>query len=210
MGRGFSGGMSSSSGGGFGGHIFRHGRNSGGVPFIIRLVILFVVILFSKVENHFDFDDIKTNKYREPLTVSTSTEFGYFEDDLGWITSPEKLEIGMKEFYKDTGVQPYLYIVDNVNVSTSPKNFQVKKFMNKKYDELFTDESHLLLLFLYNGKDYGAWILTGSDANTVIDADAQNIMHKYIDKYFNSYEDKNEMFSQIFYMSSKTIMGVDK
>lgn len=51
----------------------------------------------------------------------------------------------MKHFYDKTGVQPYVYITDTVNGSQYPSSSDLQNYANDLYDELFTDEAHILL-----------------------------------------------------------------
>ena len=98
---------------------------------------------------------------REPLPSDAVTvKNGYYTDELGWITSKSKVESGMKSFYEDTGVMPYLYLTDTVDGETSPKKNDFINFADAKYDELFTaangqiDEAHILVIFheYYDGE----------------------------------------------------------
>ena len=65
-------------------------------------------------------DITRSTVKREPLDKAYVNETGYYTDELGWIRSSSTLEKGMKDFYQETGVQPYLYITDTVNGTTSP------------------------------------------------------------------------------------------
>lgn len=145
---------------------------------------------------------------RNPLPLEYSTETSYYTDTLSWIASSNKLEQGMKHFYRETGVQPHLYIVDNIEGDINPDNSKVEKWMSEKYDELFTDEAHLLTLILDNGTDYGTWVLGGNQTKTVIDGEARDILLNYIDKYYTSSMDEDEMFSKVFKDTANSIMYV--
>ena len=98
---------------------------------------------------------------REPLPANSVTvKNGYYTDELGWINSRSKVESGMKSFYEETGVMPYLYLTDEVDGETSPKANDFMNFADRTYDDLFTasngqiDEAHLLVIFheYYDGE----------------------------------------------------------
>ena len=58
--------------------------------------------------------DIQKSTYqREKLPASAVTETAYYTDEGGWFSNRGKLESGMKAFYRETGVQPYLYLLPN-------------------------------------------------------------------------------------------------
>ena len=171
------------------------------------IIILFIFMMIGFMVS--DGGSVSTSTIqREPLPMSMSKETSYYTDNLGWIRKPAKLESGMKEFYKATGVQPHLYIAGDVEGDDYPDNIKVEAWMDKTYDELFTDEAHLMFLFLDNGYDYGSWILVGKEANSVIDMEAQGIIHDYLDRYVTSDMDDEEMFSTVFSKSAQRIMTV--
>lgn len=200
---------------GYGGGYYRGGGyySSGGcltaiLKFVLAMVLIFTI--FALVMSMSGTPDTRTTVEREPLPLSMSTEVEYYTDTLGWIKSPSRLESGMREFYKKTGVQPHLYIVDNINGSGNPTNSAVEPWMSEKYDEIFNDEAHLLMLFLDNGSDYGVWLMGGSETKTVIDGEAQDIIYNYIDRYYYSDMDDEDMFSTAFTKSAESIMTVYK
>ena len=145
---------------------------------------------------------------REPLPPEYVTETDWFTDELDWIASPSTLEGGMREFYKETGVQPYLYLVDSVNGSTYPSEDEMHEFANGLYDELFEDEGHLLLVFQEHDSDgnYYSYYVAGKQAKTVIDDEAADILLDYIDYYYYSDLDEDEMFAVVFRDTAERIM----
>lgn len=183
---------------------------SSGMLLIIVVLIVGVFLLNLITSNGYETGKLKNYTIRKPLSISSSTETKYYTDELGWIKKPSQLEKGMKYFYKKTGVQPHLYITDNIDGEANPDNSSVEKFMSKKYDELFKDEAHLLLVYLDNEEDWGQWIMTGSVAKSVIDLEAQDFIHSIVDKYSTSDLEDEEMFSKVFSESSDILMTVYK
>lgn len=177
---------------------------------IVIIISIMLIAAFIFAMSSSNIGGIKNTTVREALPMSMSKETGYYTDTLNWIKQPAKLEKGMREFYKKTGVQPHLYIVDNMNGDSSPSNTVADKWMDEKYDELFTDEAHMMLVFLDNGNDYGQWILSGSETKTVIDDEARSIIHDYVDRYASSDLSDEEMFSTVFSKSAESIMTVYK
>lgn len=208
-GGGFSGG---SSGGGFsfggGGGGFRPVHTGGGFgpvrtgggcgclsPIIfVGIIILILIMLSGGLSAIFggqggsssSSDITKSTIEREPLPKGMVDETDYYTDELGWIGNRTKLESGLKYFYDKTGVQPYVYITDTVLGSHSPSLDDMEQYANQLYDELFTDEAHLLLLFFeYNSNSrYMEYYVTGTQAKGVIDTEAGDIILDYIDRYY--------------------------
>lgn len=149
---------------------------------------------------------------REPLPAGSVIETEYFTDNLGWIDSGSKLESGMKHFYKETGVQPYLYITDSIEGSTTATSSNMEVYANKLYDELFDDEAHVLVLFHeYNSSGkYSTWYVAGKQAKTVVDSEGADILLDYIASYYYSDYTEDEMFSKAFSDAADRMMTVTK
>lgn len=205
-------------GGGFG-RGFGRPRRTGGLgcgclTWIIVFILLIIVLSFM-------FNMNTSSSKQENITVSSEkrvalppgsvNETKYFTDELGWIENETKLLAGMKNFYKLTGVQPYLYITDTINNSHYPTRDELEIYANNLYDELFTDEAHLLLVFFeYDGR-YMDWYVAGTQAKSVVDTEAGNILLDYIDRYYyESNLNDEEFFSKSFNDAADRIMKVTR
>ena len=133
----------------------------------------------------------------------------YTDADGSWIRSPSELERGLRSFYEDTGVQPYVYILPN-GESTSVSELTGRA--EKLYPELFTDEGHFLLVFCDDG--YGSFhcgYTVGSQAKTVMDDEAIGILADYLDRYYSDRSvSEEEIFSLAFEKTGERIMTVTR
>ena len=155
----------------------------------------------------------KSTVEREKLDESYVTETNYYKDELGWIGSESTLESGLKSFYEDTGVQPYLYICNNIEGDKSGNytDAQLESFGNDIYNKTFTDEGHVLVVFCeYADSQYRSFCIVGNAAKTVIDEEAREILLDYIDHYYFSDYDDDEFFSIAFKKAGGDIMRVEK
>ena len=147
---------------------------------------------------------------REALPSGAVNETAYFTDEAGWITNDGQLTDGLRHFYNETGVQPHLYITEEINGSQRASMAEVETFANDLYDDLFTDEAHLLFVF-YEGvpNEYITYYVTGTQAKQVIDAEAGTILLDYIDRnyYDNSLTDE-QFFSRSFKDAADRMMEV--
>lgn len=201
-------GMSPRGGGGM-------GCGFGSVGCLVLIILFIVVLVFASVfvtstpGSSRDITEVtKSTIEREPLPPGSVTETGYYTDELDWIKNPTKLTAGMKNFYQATGVQPYLYITDTIEGSHNPSEEQVERFAMDTYDDLFSDEAHLLLIFFeYDGR-YHTWYLNGIQAKTVLDQEAMDILLDYVDKYYYYDITEDEMFSKAFDDAGTRIMEV--
>ena len=154
----------------------------------------------------------KSTARREKLPAEYVTETGWYTDELGWIKSGSKLIAGMRSFYNKTGAQPYLYITDTVNGTTSPSDADMEACAQALYEELFADEGHVLLLFYEHNEDanYKTWYVCGAAAKTVIDKEAGDILLDYVDRYYYSNLEDDEMFAAVFEKAGARIMSVTR
>lgn len=195
-------------GGGGGGGCF-----SSILIFAVVMVILavFMFTFMSPNMGNSESEVTKSTVVREPLTKGSVVETSYYTDAIGdWISNSTKLTTGMKNFYKATGVQPYLYIADNLDGNENPNSAFAETWMNTKYDELFNDEAHVLLLFFENSGVYHSWYVCGKQAKTVLDTEAMDILLDYVDLYYYSSMTEDEMFSTAFDNAGTRIMEVTK
>lgn len=227
----FSGSTGSSFGGGLlgsylgskrngessgGGNNHRLSRgNPGGCGIAVFILLIFIIIIAVIFSSNFSGSDItKSTVAREPLPEGSVNETGYYTDELSWIGNKTKFTEGLKYFYDKTGVQPYIYITDTVNNSHNPSSSDLESFANGLYDELFTDEAHLLFVFFeYEGDpgNYMDYYITGTQAKGVIDTEAGDILLDYIDKNYYDYSlSEEEFFSNSFSEAADRVMSVTK
>lgn len=148
---------------------------------------------------------------REALPAGSAVETEYFTDEPGWIGSSSKLVSGMKQFYKQTGVQPYLYIAEMVDGTRSPTSAVITAYAEQLYDKLFTDEAHFLLVYCDNGSGrYICGYTMGSLVKTIMDDEALDILSSYLDRYYTEDLNDEEYFSRSFSKTAERIMTVTK
>lgn len=152
----------------------------------------------------------KSTYEREKLPSDAALATGYFTDAAGdWIDSPAQLEKGLKSFYNETGVWPYVYILPN-GYTTSIDELTV--MAEDLYDELFADEAHFLLVFCDDGYGgYNCGYCVGAQAKTIMDSEALAILADYLDRHYADYSiDEEEVFSNAFADTGERIMTVTK
>lgn len=182
------------------------------VAIVAVLIMSGMVSMFSGSTNANDTTVITASTIRrEALPQGSVNETNYYTDELGWINNPTQLTGGLKNFYQQTGVQPHLYITDTVNGSRSPSNTDLDVFANNLYDQLFTDEAHLLLVFFEYDGSYMTRYVAGTQAKTVIDSEAADILLDYIDRYYYDDSLTDEVyFSMAFNDAAERIMKVER
>ncbi|MBQ9720852.1 MAG: TPM domain-containing protein [Oscillospiraceae bacterium] len=184
-------------------------RRSSGIGCITAIIILFVIFAVFAFMGSTSSSIPKSTVSRTKLDAKYVTRTAFYEDSTGWITSSSKLEKGLKAFYQETGVQPYLYVTEDVNGDTNPSSSEMDAFCAQLYDKLFDDEGHILVV----SYDYiGYWYYVGHSAETVFDSEAQEIFETYIDHYADDlvYDQigLDEFYSSVFADTGNRIMQV--
>jgi hypothetical protein len=224
-GRSGSSGRGGRSGGGGGAHFggFGSGGRGGGFHFggfggtfggggLLPVTILMVAVLIciASVWDTSGGDSIAKSTYqREPLPDSAVNETEYIKDDEKWLDNQKAVRDSMRYFYKKTGVQPYLWIAENLNGSKNASWEEIEAAMEELYKNEFTDEGHIIILF-YEPKpgEYKTAYLAGSAAKAVIDEEASQIILDYLDRYYYDNLDEDEYFATVFTKSANRIMAV--
>lgn len=184
------------------------GCGTAAVIMAIAAFLLFVFILLFGFGGCSSSEVAASTVDREPLPAGTVEQTAYFTDDDGdWIGQPQKLEAGMRAFFQETGVQPYLYIVPNGSArSTSELTAKAQSL----YGQLFTDQGHFLLVFCDNGSggyDCGYWL--GDQARTVMDNEALEIFQAYLSSNYYDYSlSEEEIFANTYAETAERIMTV--
>ena len=149
---------------------------------------------------------------RDPLPANAVIETSYYQDADGqWIQDASELESGMRQFYKATGVQPFLYVAPDKTMNAS----ECEKFATEQYPKLFSDQGHFLFVFCYQGLIGGVQSYTygcyfGSQAKTVMDSEAESIFLDYLDRYINDGSiSEAEVFSEAYSKTAERIMTTD-
>lgn len=208
--RGYGGG-----GGGNGGEPSPPQRDNGnGGLTVVMVVAVFLLILglLWAVSGGGGSSVAPSTVAREPLPAGAVRETGWYTDELGWILDEKDLLAGMKEFYRKTGIQPYLYLTPSINGSVSPSPQELGEYAEELYDRLFTDEAHFLLVFQESGDSgYTAGYTAGSQTKQVMDDEAVGILRDYLDRYYyTSGLTDEEYFSKVFADTAERIMTVTK
>lgn len=185
---------------------------------VIILIIMFVApMLFGNSGGNSNSGGSETSitrstVEREPLPAGAVNEVDYYTDQADWVENATVMNDGLRYFYKETGVQPHVYITTDLNGSTTGSMDALQDFGDNLYDELFTDEAHLLLVFYEpNPSNYMTYYVTGTQAKQVIDTEAADILLDYIDRnYYDMNLNTAEFFSKSFRQAADRIMIVTR
>jgi hypothetical protein len=198
------------------------GRGAGGCLTQILWVIVFIavsVVLMAVLPMLFASSsggDVTASTYqREPLDRQYVNETDYIKWDTDWAYSlgtGADAQKGMQAFFRATGVQPYLWIATAVDERRDLRWDELEPYLEAEYEAVFSDDGHLIFCFYepYDGQ-YEMAMYLGPAAKTVIDAEAQEIIYDYADRYYTYTELNNsQYFGKVFADSAERIMSVTK
>lgn len=166
---------------------------------VVIMMISGIFLLFAIMSNAAAGEVVE----RIPLENGAVIETAYYTDELDWITDRGVMEKGLRHFYDKTGVQPHVYITGDIG---SGSDDEIVAFAKEKYEKLFEDSAHLLLIFYEKNDYYRTYCVSGALAESVIDADARNILLNILDENYYSDLDDNEFFSDSFEEAADKIM----
>ena len=200
----------------------RSAGNGGGGCFtgcLTAILILVILLILGGLISIFDSDK---NTQTSGTAVSTvrrekladrlcETSDRWYQDDWGdWIGDGSTLRSGLQSFYEKTGVQPFVWITGEQGRQLSTEK-AVENAASEKYDELYRDNGHLVLVFREYPNDSGNYISTcyaAEDAEQVMDAEAREILLNWIDTCYDDESLSEEaFFAKAFRQAAAQIMS---
>lgn len=173
---------------------------------ILIIALVMVVLGMLSQRSSIQTSTIERTKLESSQCQKVDT---WYQDDIDWIHDEKTLLKGLKDFYNQTGVQPYLWITDNINGKAKPTTSDFESALQAKYDELFNDEGHLIVCFMESSPSiYATYYWAGSAAKGVIDDEAGEILLDVIDSKYTSDLTDEQMFSKSFSDAATRMMKV--
>lgn len=180
---------------------------------LIVILIFFALAFFAEVNSCVNpsFSSTTTTAStveRTPLPAGSVEETAYFTDEGDWIDNPNALNQAMRQFYMDTGVQPYLYILPNGQTRSVQ---ELTSRAETLYPEIFNDEAHFLLVFCDdNSGSFNAGYVIGTQAKSIMDSEAIDIFKDYLDaNYYDFSLTETQIFANTYTQTADRIMSTD-
>lgn len=150
-----------------------------------------------------------TNREKLDLGYGWTNDTCY--DELGWIADEGKLNRNLKAFYEATGATPYVALVHEPEVSGMGPDAEFE-FADEWYSENLPNEGYVLCMYFDSLNEYedgNCQLVVGSQADILMDAEAQEVFWNYLDYYWGMDPDEiseDELFSQAFVKTGERIM----
>jgi hypothetical protein len=147
---------------------------------------------------------------REKLDAGNAYITDCIIDEIGWFDNVSKTEGQLKNFWKKTGIQPYIIL--KAYDSSLTTNSEKEEWSEKYYDENFDTENIFLYVYFAEkdvDNDVGYMTYTsGYQTSSVMDSEALEIFWNNIDQYWFTDLSTDEVFVKVFDQTADTIMHV--
>ncbi len=195
--------------------IYRNGsgsRSGGNGSLIGAIILTIILVAILAVFMGSCSNSGKSENYivREKLTSVPSYDNDCIVDELGWFESVSNTESKLKDFYEETGVQPYIYL--KAYDSSLNSDADKEAFAESYYDDHFSNENVFLYVYFEDAKSnvvgYHAYC-AGTQAKSVMDADAVEIFWNFLDSnWTNADLSIDKVFINTFNSTANSIMNI--
>lgn len=195
---------------------YSYGYNSGISWVSILIIFIIIVGLWAQLAQNNSSKIPKNTTQREALKGIVS-KTDWYEDKIGWIESKNVLISGLEDFYKKTGIQPYVLFVPYSAEYWNGSDINATKadaYLEKIYSQKFKDEGHFIFAYFQCKNDSKTEMdgsfryMSGYSADTIMDNEAINILWGYFEKnYYNTSLTMERMISNTFSETADAIMS---
>ena len=153
---------------------------------------------------------------RTPVSGTISYADWYL-DELGFIDHDTDLTDGLKYFYSQTGIQPYIVLLQyDPSVWTDGKSDEAaaEEYLAQMYHETFSDNGHLIFAYFAcendsEDMDGTFYLYYGSAAYSIMDDEAETIFWSYFDMNYNNLDlSIAEFMGRTFRQTADNIMHI--
>lgn len=180
------------------------------VAFFMVLVVLICVFRIGALMLYAIGSGESSTIQRYKLETSYGYDNNCIVDELGWFDNSSKTASRLKDFYNETGVQPYIVLLD---YDASLKNDSEKEAYAETYFETegLNENGFLFIYFAEQNTDDDVGLMcyvNGLQTSSVMDTEAVDIFWNYVDRYWYTDMSTDDMFVNIFDDTADVIMHV--
>lgn len=192
-------------------------RRGGGCSVTAFILIILLCIFAFLMQNSGTQQDPEITVSRTERTAVTGTVTcqDWYLDDLGYIRHDTDLTDGLRYFYSQTGIQPYVMLLD-YDPSLWPdgqwSESAAEEYLAQVYSETFSDNGHLIFAYFAcendtEDMDGTFYFYYGSAAFSIMDSEAETIFWSYFDMNYNNLDlSIAEFLGQTFRETADNIM----
>ena len=194
------------------------GRRGGGCFTIIVLLIL-VIGLFNRpfTDNGSSQNSEITVSRTERTAVTGTTPYAEWNRYTYSIDHDTDLTDGLKYFYSQTGIQPYVVLLEytpSIWINGKWNETAAEEYLAQMYNETFSDNGHLIFAYFAcendsEDMDGTFYLYYGSAAYSIMDSEAETIFWSYFDMNYNNLDlSIAEFIGQTFRQTADNIMHI--
>ena len=201
-------------GGGWGGPGRRGGFGCSAVILIIILLLFFSSFIPNSGSGR-NTQEVAVSRTERTAVTGTETYGEWYLDELGFIDHDTDLTDGLKYFYSQTGIQPYVMLLDyDPSLWNNGKwnETAAEQYLAQVYDKTFSDNGHLIFAYFAckndsEDMDGTFYFYYGSAAYSIMDDEAETIFWSYFDMNYNDLDQSiAEFIGQTFRETADNIM----
>lgn len=197
------------------------GRRGGTGCFSLIVLLIVVIGLFNQLQpggNSSQDTEIAVSRTERTPISGTISYADWYLDELGFIDHDTDLTDGLKYFYSQTGIQPYVVLLQyEPSVWTDGKwnEAAAEEYLAQIYNETFSDNGHLIFAYFAcendsEDMDGTFYLYYGSAAYSIMDNEAETIFWSYFDMNYNNLDlSIAEFMGQTFRQTADNIMHIN-
>ena len=210
----------------WGGPVFHGGffgwggpRRGGAGCFSIFVLFILVIGLFQLLPGtgSSQNSEVTVSRTERTAVTGTTTYADWYIDELGFIDHDTDLTDGLKYFYSQTGIQPYVMLLEydpSVWINGEWNENAAEEYLAQVYNNTFSDNGHMIFAYFacendsedMNGTFY---LYYGSAAYSIMDDEAETIFWSYFDMNYNDLDlSIAEFIGQTFRQTADNIMHI--
>lgn len=188
----------------------RHGRRRPSIFAYLATMVIIIIILFFVLGNRGQASTLSSTIVRSKLNSVSGFDNKCVIDELNWIDNVSKTESRLKEFFNQTGVQPYILLRDYDAALTTDS--EKEAWAADYYEEYIKREDAFLFVYFAEedtDNDVGYMVyVNGLMTSSVMDSEAVDIFWNNIDRYWYTDMSTDDVLVSAFVNTGKTIMKV--
>lgn len=187
---------------------------SGGAVFAtwLNIITIILVMLFVFFAVKAATGTVKNDVPRTKLETGNAFDNNCIEDQIGWFDNISNTSRQLQQFWKETGVQPYILL--RADDGTLTTDMQKQEWAEDYYDANIDREDAFLYVYFYEDGEEAMGVpgymayTSGYEASSVMDAGAVEIFWNYLDRYWVTDMSMDEVMYTTFNKTGETIMHV--
>lgn len=181
-------------------------RNKHKVLIAMSAIMVVIAIIIAVVSNNNKSQ--RTSLNRVKLDTGLAYMNDCVNDELGWVNE-NKVSKGLKQFYNDTGAQPYIWL--RAYDGTDYNDDEEMDIALDYFDNVVSRQDAVMLVYFEESdpNEVGNMALIhGSLSGAIMDAEAEDIFWNNLDAAWETYseDETDEMFIHIFESTGNAIM----